>query len=451
MFNGTPSQANDGADSVKTLRNRLSKREKTIGNLRAQVAELQAAAAAQKEAEGPVKSGYASVSQGLPQFVRNVVDGVDRCVTCSWEVVEGFCDVCQKQYQWEEPTEKDELYEPKDSLHTNITYDPDRVQAPRGDTPLPDIGRAIRPVAGYSPEHYMALLQRGATRLMIETFNLEFTYETGIFAWADSTLYEQFAGPKMLEGDFWKIQLGRRFYLNDEDLDGASFIEGVLEDAVLFAGKDGARWDTVEESPGIWVTKIIMSAEDVEKYGMDDTDDDDEEEDSDGSEEEEGEIDEKETTVKRAQPRLIDPFLDDGPVLLRPGYDTSDDHSFNDERMAIDDDNNPHTEDADMIDDMSIAIQAHVPDTIYNVHDADLDSMSAPEETTQTLLLPQDHHGQQPVKSEVKDEELEVITLDSDSDSADSDFDDDERMSGDEEVIHKIADPHGRRDHQEAV
>ena len=108
----------------------------------------------------------------------------------------------------------------------------------------------------------MELLQRGATRLMYEAFHLEYTHEKGIFAWADSRLYEEFAGPAMKDGDFWKIHLGRRVMLDDDDLDGSAFIEGLLEDALYFPlrGEGSERkfekWETLQETSGIWVTRL---------------------------------------------------------------------------------------------------------------------------------------------------------------------------------------------------
>jgi hypothetical protein len=95
---------------------------------------------------------------------------------------------------------------------------------------------------------------------MCETFNLEFDTDTGIIAWADGDLYDEFAGPLMQMGDFWKIFLGRRIELDEEDLDGSLFIEAVLEDVLIFPLISGSKWETVEESPGIWVTRPIEPA-----------------------------------------------------------------------------------------------------------------------------------------------------------------------------------------------
>lgn len=105
------------------------------------------------------------------------------------------------------------------------------------------------------------LVQRGATAQMIERFQLSFTETRGIIAWADQDLFDEFSGPAMKEGDFWKIHLGRRVRLDEDDLDGALFMEGLLEDAMLFSQNGSlvdptlVEWDTRHESPGVWVTK----------------------------------------------------------------------------------------------------------------------------------------------------------------------------------------------------
>ncbi|KAG6821703.1 hypothetical protein H0H93_007459, partial [Arthromyces matolae] len=50
------------------------------------------------------------------------------------------------------------------------------------------------------------------------------------------------------------------------------FIEGIVEEAVLFpSGGPAAHWETVEESPGIWVTRIAkpplkLEDEDEDEY-----------------------------------------------------------------------------------------------------------------------------------------------------------------------------------------
>jgi hypothetical protein len=81
-----------------------------------------------------------------------------------------------------------------------------RVLAPRGTTPLLDVDRENEclPEAyrnrNWSLEDqggYFCLLERGATRLMCETFELEFSQQHGILACADDEIYETFSGWRM--------------------------------------------------------------------------------------------------------------------------------------------------------------------------------------------------------------------------------------------------------------
>jgi hypothetical protein len=141
----------------------------------------------------------------------------------------------------------------------------ERLTFARGDTPLlePDeITREACPYAsGYDADTYQALLARGVPRLMCETFHMEYDSERGIILWADGDLYDTFAGPAMQKGDYWKIYLGRWISLDADDYDGSDFVEGLVEDALLFAipptKPSRLRWETVEESPGIWATRPI--------------------------------------------------------------------------------------------------------------------------------------------------------------------------------------------------
>ncbi|KAF8055200.1 hypothetical protein FPV67DRAFT_1436584, partial [Lyophyllum atratum] len=345
-------------------------------------------------------------NNGLPEPIYDAAHDTYRCTECAWEIIEGFCEGCQMEFFWDKENEENSL--PVDSLFTEASNDCDRVRAPRGTTPLRDVG-PFRALPGYSDEEYEALLQRGATRLMIETFNLEYSHASGIFAWADPTLYAEFAGPKMLKGHFWKIQLGRRFYLDDDDLDGASFVEGIIEEGILYpgTGKSG-KWETVLDAPGIWVTR--MAAWD----GMD------EDEDEDGAYDD----------------RLEVPFVDDGPVLTCPGYETVDDSDSESEMVVEGDDS--ASNDVDMDEDTGAEIQASVPDGVYPDWDsrestpegavANPDGVIDVDNPAPALELGVD--GQTDI-----DEKEETSTLQSDSDSVDSDFDDDEELSGDEVVI----------------
>ncbi|KAG6829487.1 hypothetical protein H0H92_004369 [Tricholoma furcatifolium] len=287
------------------LENERTNLYKAIEKLENQVVDPGSAIAhAEKDAEEAEE--FEETENELPLAVYDKHDDVERCVECSWEVVEGLCESCGAKHFWD--PEDHEGDEPRDSLLMEIAYDSDREQAPRGDTPLLPIQQNTRPIAGYTPLEYIALLQRGATRLMIETFNLEFSEEQGIFAWADYDLYAEFAGSKMREGDRWKIQLGRRFELDGDDYDGSEFIEGLLEETILYPSSSANRWETFEETPGIWVTRMVAVGEEVEES------EDDKGDDKDGSDE-------------------------DGPILRRPGYDTTEDEILDDE--FIDGLNNP--------------------------------------------------------------------------------------------------------------
>ncbi|KAJ7169922.1 hypothetical protein C8R46DRAFT_217992 [Mycena filopes] len=143
-------------------------------------------------------------------------------------------------------------------INSNEGYNPDRVSTPRGGTPLRELEQYVLPPnsSPYSidSDEYEQLRRRGATRLMCETFHLQFDSDTGITAWADGDLYDEFSGPLMQQGDFWKIMLGRRIQLDDDDLDGSGFMEALLEDVLLFP-LPNFQWETVEDSPGLWVTR----------------------------------------------------------------------------------------------------------------------------------------------------------------------------------------------------
>jgi hypothetical protein len=89
---------------------------------------------------------------------------------------------------------------------------------------------------------------------MCEQFDLGFTQAEGIVAWANDWLFEEFSSDVIEEGDRWMIYLGRRIELDEEDVDGTDFIEGLLEDGALFAPK-ASKWTTVKEGPKLWVTR----------------------------------------------------------------------------------------------------------------------------------------------------------------------------------------------------
>ncbi|KAJ6604695.1 hypothetical protein DFH09DRAFT_1123524 [Mycena vulgaris] len=180
-------------------------------------------------------------------------DSVYRCPQCMWELERGVCSSgCRLEFDTDVQDDAD--------YTSNEAFNTDRVAQPRGCTPLEEVGHLFRPPSQcYSGglDEYEQLRRRGATRLMCETFHLEFSSDAGIVAWADGNIYEEFAGPLMQRGDFWKIMLGRRIQLDEDDPDGSAFMEALLEDAVIFPLVSTCKWETIEESPGIWVTRVI--------------------------------------------------------------------------------------------------------------------------------------------------------------------------------------------------
>jgi hypothetical protein len=142
----------------------------------------------------------------------------------------------------------------------------DRALAPRGGTPLLDvpetdlediplsyndagnfiIGYDFYPAVNRRAE-YVELRRRGASRAMCEEFSLQFTPEKGIVAWLNRDLMDEFAGPTIQDGDKWKVYLGRKVQLDSDDHDGTFFIEGILEDALIYWNKNTARWVTLKE------------------------------------------------------------------------------------------------------------------------------------------------------------------------------------------------------------
>ncbi|KAL5513689.1 hypothetical protein ACEPAH_4088 [Sanghuangporus vaninii] len=105
---------------------------------------------------------------------------------------------------------------------------------------------------------------------MCETFCLERTQQKGIVAWADDELFKSFSGMSMKNGDNWKIYLGRRIHLDEDDIDGAQFIEYLLKEVLLFPSshprgplgleraKREMRWVTEQETLGIWATRPVV-------------------------------------------------------------------------------------------------------------------------------------------------------------------------------------------------
>ncbi|KAJ7665266.1 hypothetical protein DFH06DRAFT_923309, partial [Mycena polygramma] len=189
----------------------------------------------------------------------DVIDGVYRCPQCKWELEGGVCSIgCQLEFGTDHADEADYTDTDDEADYTgNDGSCSDHATDCRSESPLP--GEYASAPSFYAKPggqiEYEELRRRGATRLMCETFNLEFSSDTGIIAWADDDIYTEFARPLMQRGDFWKIMLGTRVRLDEDDPDGSAFVEALLEDALVFPLSSGGKWETVEESPGIWVTR----------------------------------------------------------------------------------------------------------------------------------------------------------------------------------------------------
>ncbi|TFK19564.1 hypothetical protein FA15DRAFT_674330 [Coprinopsis marcescibilis] len=180
-------------------------------------------------------------------------DGYDelyKCLECTGEVDEDVCVGCGREYLTPDPN-------PLSCSTVSQATLPDRSLRRRGSTPMFDVGEIRVPDRWIDREdEYCELIQRGATQLMCDTFHLTFSEEEGIFAIADEELREELAGPAIKDDDVWKIYLGRRLELDVEDHDGSEFIEGLLEDAVLFTTRNfPSKWQTKREGPNLWVTR----------------------------------------------------------------------------------------------------------------------------------------------------------------------------------------------------
>ncbi|KAJ7786360.1 hypothetical protein B0H16DRAFT_28529 [Mycena metata] len=327
-----------------------------------------------------------------PEAVLDEQDGVYRCSECMWEIDDRLCPTCGFEFDIDPLDDGDST--------TNEGFSLDRGSVPRGDTPLRDLEQYVLPsyMSAHDSDEYEQLRRRGATRLMCETFQLQFDSDTGIIAWADSDIYDEFSGPLMQQGDFWKIMLGRRIQLDDDDPDGSGFIEALLEDALLMPLQNCGRWETVEESPGIWVTRSPQdqSSADDSSPPM--------------------EAKEENTREEAADYALTPGYV--APVLAvqQHSYDTSDEDS--DEDMTLEEE----VADNQYLSDHGWAWDASVEDTCWEYYPGE-----------EVELLCESDGGEEGEGD--GEEEIDELQEESDDDSADSDFNSEEELSGDEQVM----------------
>ncbi|KAJ6610030.1 hypothetical protein B0H10DRAFT_1954102 [Mycena sp. CBHHK59/15] len=358
--------------------------------------------------------GNAKTETSEPVWDKN--DRIYRCPECMWELEEGLCTAGGCGIQFDVNGYNDGV------LTSNQALNYDRTYQPRGDTPLQDVESHLIPAEYYTDpskppwnnpgrfEEYEQLRRRGATYLMCKTFHLEFHSDVGIVAWADGDIYDEFAGPLMQKGDFWKIMLGRSIELEEDDPDGSAFLEALLEDALLFP-LPSARWETVEESPGIWVTRALPPP----KYN-----DSDDSSSSFGSESDSMVPWAFQWEEKIIEPDYVVPSL---PVRDVDHYQTSDAESDMECEGSF-------TEQGDdgYASDPGWAFEANVPNAPW----LSADSEDEEEPTVAPVagaieggVIPVDVDGPEIV------EDGERCT----DDSADSDFDSDEILSGDEPTL----------------
>jgi len=135
-------------------------------------------------------------------------------------------------------------------------------------------------------------------------------------------------------------------------LDGAQFLEELLEDALYFASHL-ISWETVEETPGIWVTRLAKKGS-VAKMLEELMGDREKSEDlevielkSDGSEESDEELEDEQAKLNDVKP---------GPIRDLDEYDKADDE--------VEEDYEDETSDM-VLDDPGWATRANVRDSGY--------------------------------------------------------------------------------------
>lgn len=155
-------------------------------------------------------------------------------------------------------------YNSQTTENQSLSYD--RQLTPRSTTSLRDIPPHFHNILmqtmpeEYRSRHveYIALIRRGATPRMCETFHLEFDKKQGIYAWADDDIFNTFSGSGMVEGDRWRIRLGCRIQLDPLDPDGSEFMEDLLEEALFYpVHNEGVEWVTIRAPTGEWVTQPV--------------------------------------------------------------------------------------------------------------------------------------------------------------------------------------------------
>ncbi|KAH6873985.1 hypothetical protein BKA70DRAFT_1351386 [Coprinopsis sp. MPI-PUGE-AT-0042] len=244
---------------------------------------------------------------------RAIWDGVHHlwmCPTCLAEIDEAECILSTDEHSITVVSEVEHV----DRLP------PSEAPEPEGPAlPLSRIPESWRRSEAEVTE-YRQLIARGATPLMVSTFSLRFTVEEGIVAHGDDTLFDE----TEISG---KIYLGSRVGLDPEDHDGSEFMEGLLEDAILFQ-QDSFRWETTKTGDGVWETK---PCKEFRKVWSDTDSDSDGENIEDWQEEDEADGGEWNSDSDDIGPSKC---WDEEAIVVNRYYDTDDDQEEQNEAEA---------------------------------------------------------------------------------------------------------------------
>ncbi|KAF8322301.1 hypothetical protein DL93DRAFT_2223884 [Clavulina sp. PMI_390] len=312
----------DSESDPRVLRNKLKRAREKIASLRERNAQLEATIKELKASQTDETSSDTedSDSEGLPTPWYDREDGCYRCAECGFEVCDWVCQSfdCAQEHEEADSDDAEEYYPYYNSMTTeDDLIISDRQMAPRGDTPIlqdaVDASEVHRPFEIPS-EHYSQLIGRGASREMIQQFQLSYDEQTGIFAWADQDLFDMYSSSLMAEGDTWKIALGRQIVRNYDDLDGSIFMEDLL-DEILECSRPN-EWETVKEGDDCWITRPIQHAMDLGANDPENTSDYDSLE-SDLERESSPEY-EEDLCYKASQALLLN------PLQLHDGYESSE-------------------------------------------------------------------------------------------------------------------------------
>ncbi|KAL0563936.1 hypothetical protein V5O48_018122, partial [Marasmius crinis-equi] len=233
-----------------------------------------------QENKGDVGNKEALLDEGVLVPVWDGIENVYRCTLCGWEIVERECQHCGAEYAdyvCEENPDGLKMDESDATFH--IQNEEHFLPALRSATPLLEVDPArLRPdtvAYGYddSLTEYKALLERGATRLMCETFSLQYSDDSGIVLemTANEELLDTWAGRSIVDAgcESWRVFLGREIHLSSDDLDGSTYLEDFLEEALLYGAKAPGLnseevvdtpelyWTTEQVGDGSWETKAV--------------------------------------------------------------------------------------------------------------------------------------------------------------------------------------------------